>query len=198
MLESFDLVCEAVSTNSSMKTLNVGECYLTLAHCKSLGQLLLETQIKKLVIRECGITSDGIREVMCKLSDNHTLRELDLNFNPIGSEGAYVIATVLKKNRSLERLYLDRCGIDSRGGVELGATLQSNKTLKQLRLSDNALGDDGVKGLSAGLENNSSLEELRLDGDESLGEEGVSALLKCMKEKNTSLKKLVKYIQTHN
>ena len=57
-------------------------------------------------------------------------------------------------------------------------------------MSRNALGDDGVRALIVGLENNSSLEELRLHGDESLGEEGVSLLLKCVEEKNTSLKKL--------
>ena len=48
-----------------------------------------------------------------------------------------------------------------------------------------------MRGLCVGLENNSSLEVLLLRGDESLGEEGVSLLLKCLEEKNTSLKKLV-------
>ena len=58
-------------------------------------------------------------------------------------------------------------------------------------LSKNALGDDGlVRGLIVSLENNSILEELDLNGDESLGEEGVSLLLKCVEEKNTSLKTL--------
>ena len=68
------------------------------------------------------------------------------------------------------------------------AALEINKTLKYLDLSWNELGDDGVRGLCVGLENNSSLEELRLEYDESLGEEGVSSLLKCLEKKNTSLK----------
>ena len=100
------------------------------------------------------------------------------------------MATMLKTNSSLERLHLDRCGIGSSGGVELGAALERNMTLRELDLSGNALGDDGVRGLSAGLENNSSLEELRLWGDWSLGEEGVSFLLKSVEEKNKSLKTL--------
>ena len=86
------------------------------------------------------------------------------------------------------RLYLHDCSIDSSGGVELGTALERNKTLRVLWLSANTLGDDGVRGLIVGLENNSSLEELRLYGDKSLGEEGVSLLLKCVEEKNTSLK----------
>ena len=100
------------------------------------------------------------------------------------------MATVLKTNSSLERLNLARCGIGSSGGVELGAALKRNKTLRYLDLSRNKLGDDGVRGLSAGVENNSSLEELRLHGDKSLGEEGVTLLLKTVEEKNTSLKEL--------
>ena len=75
--------------------------------------------------------------------------------------------------------------------MELGAALERNKTLRELVLSENALGDDGVRGLSAGLENNSSLKKLWLWDDESLGEEGVSFLLKSVEEKNRSLKTLV-------
>ena len=113
-----------------------------------------------------------------------------LNSNNIRSEGAVTIATMLKTNSSLETLNLDGCSIDSSGGVELGTALERNKTLRELSLSWNALGDDGVSGLIVGLENNSSLEELWLTGDKSLGEEGVSLLLKCVEEKNTSLKSL--------
>ena len=75
--------------------------------------------------------------------------------------------------------------------MELGVALERNKTLRVLWLSWNAIGDDGVRGLCVGLENNLSLEELYLNGDKSLGEEGVSLLLKCVEEKNTSLKTLL-------
>ena len=57
-----------------------------------------------------------------------------------------------------------------------------------LWLGWNAIGYDGVRGLCAGLENNSSLEALYLRGDESLGEKGVSLLLKCVEQKNRSLR----------
>ena len=165
-------------------------CHLTTSHCVCLGQLLrhpIHCKIEELNLRGCGLTSDGVGEVV---SDNHTLRELELNDNQIRSEGVLAIATMLKTNSSLEGLVLDRCSIGSSGGVELGRALERNKTLTVLVLSENALGDDGVRALSEGLETNSSLEELVLDGDESLGEEGVSLLLKCVEEKNTSLKRL--------
>ena len=80
--------------------------------------------------------------------------------------------------------------IGSSEGVVLGAALERNKTLRELNLSRNALGNDGARGLCVGLENNTSLEELRLCDDESLREQGVSLLLKCLEEKNTSLKRL--------
>ena len=193
-VESIDSLCKALSTNSSIRSLDMHGCHLTTSHCVCLGQLLrhpIHCKIEKLDLRRCSLTSDGVGEVMSGLSDNHTLRHLELRVNnQIRSEGAVTIATMLKTNSSLETLYLDWCSIDSSGGVELGRALERNKTLRALWLSGNTLGDDGVRGLIVGLENNSSLEVLRLEGEESLGEEGVSLLLKCVEEKNTSLKTL--------
>ena len=192
-VESIDSLCKALSANSSMRRLFLPRSHLTTSHCVCLGQLLrhpVHCQIEQLDLSNCSLTSDGVGEIMSGLSHNHTLRELDLWWNQFGSEGAVAIATMLKTNRSLERLYIVRCGIGSSGGVELGAALERNKTLRHLKLSENVVGDDGVRGLSVGLENNSSLEELHLRYDKSVGEEGVSLLLKCLEEKNTSLKKL--------
>ena len=193
-VESIDSLCKALSANSSMRSLDMSCCHLTTSHCVCLGQLLrhpIHCKIEELDLSGCGLTSDGVGEVVSGLSDNHALRELELTSNQIGSKGAVVIATMLKTNSSLERLWLDECSIGSSGGVELGRALERNKTLRELKLSGNALGDDGVRGLSEGLETNSSLEVLVLWRDKSLGEEGVSLLLKCVEEKNTSLKRLL-------
>ena len=192
-VESIDLLCKGLSANSSMRRLYMTGCHLTTSHCVCLGQLLrhpIHCKIEELNLRWCSMTSDGVGEVMSGLhvSDNHTLRELDLSHNQIGSEGAVAMSTMLKRNSSLETLGLHMCSIGSSGGVELGVALERNKTLRVLWLSGNAIGDDGVRGLCVGLENNSSLEELYLDGDKSLGEEGALLLLKCVEEKNTSLK----------
>ena len=192
-VESIDSLCKALSANSSIRRLDMKCCQLTTSHCVCLGHLLrhpIECKIEKLDIRRCGLTSDGVGSIMTGLSDNHTLKELEMSDNQARSEDAVAIATMLKTNSSLEILWLDRCSIGSSGGVELGRALERNKTLKVLWLSWNSLGNDGVRGLTKGLETNSSLEELWLRGDESLGEEGVSLLLKCLEDKNTSLKLL--------
>ena len=191
-VESIDLLCKGLSANSSMRRLGVTDCWhLTTSHCVCLGQLLrhpIHCKIEELDLTGCSMTSDGVGEVVSGLSDNHTLRRLSLSHSQIGSEGAVAVATMLKRNSSLETLQLAGCSIGSSGGVELGVALERNKTLRVLWLSGNEIGDDGVRGLCVGLENNSSLEELNLGGGESLGEEGVSLLLKCVEEKNTSLK----------
>ena len=192
-VESIDSLCRALSANSSMRILSMSGCHLTTSHCVCLGQLLrrpIHCQIERLDLGECGLTSDGVGEVVSGLSDNHSLKELVLSGNQIGSQGAVAVATMLKTNSSLERLSLAECGIGSSGGVELGAALERNKTLRYLELSRNKLGDDGVRGLSAGLENNSSLEELRLYRDMSLGEEGV-ALLRSLQRKKPNLRIMV-------
>ena len=158
-----------------------------------LGQLLrhpIHCKIERLDLNECSITSDGVGEVMSGLSDNHTLRKVDLSDNNTRSVNVVAMATMFLSNSSLETLWLEWCSIGSSGGVELGVALERNKTLRVLWLSGNAIGDDGVRGLCVGLENNSSLEELYLHDDESLGEEGVSLLLKCVEEKNKSLNTL--------
>ena len=192
-VESTDSLCKALSANSSMRRLDMPYCHLTTSHCVCLGQLLrhpIHCKIEELELRSCSMTSDGVGEVVSGLSDNQTLRLLNLSGNPIGSEGAVAVATMLKRNSSLETLWLLGCSIGSSGGVELGVALERNKTLRVLGLSGNAIGEDGARGLCVGLENNSSLEKLYLSGDESLGEEGVSLLLKCVEEKNRSLKTL--------
>ena len=190
-VESIDSLCKALSGNSSMRTLDMSGCHLTTSHCVCLGQLLghpIHCKIEELNLIHCSLTS-GV-EVVSGLNDNHTLRVLYMSDNQITSEGAVAIAAMLKRNSSLERLDLGLCSIVSSGGVELGAALERNKTLRVLGLSDNALGDDGVRGLCVGLENNSSLEELYLHGDESLGEEGVLIMLKCLEKENRNLKEL--------
>ena len=180
------LLCRALSDNSSMRSLDMNDCHLTTSHCECLGQLLrhpIHCKIEWLDLSYCSLTSDGVGELVSGLSDNHTLRVLNLSGNQIRSDGAVAIATMLKTNSSLEILYLDSCSIDTSGGVELGAALERNKTLRVLWLSRNALGDVGVRGLCVGLENNSSLQSLDLRFDKSLGEEGVSLLL-MKKSKN--------------
>ena len=188
-VESIGSLCRALSAKHSMRILDISYCHLTTSHCVFLGELLrqpIHCQIEKLDLTGCGLTSDGVGEVVRGLSDNHSLRVLVLRDNQIGSEGVVAMAAMLKTNSSLERLNLVRCGIGSSGGVELGAALERHKTLRDLVLSNNALGDDGVRGLSAGLENNSSLKELRLEDDKSLGEEGVS-LLRNLERKRPDL-----------
>ena len=185
-VKSIDSLCRALSANSSMRTLDMEDCHLTTSHCVCLGQLLrhpIHCKIEELNLSCCRMTSDEVGEVMSALSDNHTLRVLDLSHNCIGLEGVVAVATLLKRNSSLERLCLDSCSIGSSGGVELGAALERNKTLRVLELSGNPIGDDGVRGLCAGLENNSSLEELDLRSDKSLGVYDSLVL----KEKNRSL-----------
>ena len=191
-VESIDSLCKALSANSSMRLIDISDCHLTTQHCQHLGELLRQKKIEELYLRNCNLTSDGVGEVVSGLNDNHTLKRLDLKNNKIRSEGVVAIAKMLMKNCSFNRLDIAECSIDSSGGVELGAALERNKTLRELWLSGNTLGDDGVRGLCVGLENNTSLQELRLHGDKSktLTIEGVLYLLKCMEEKNRSLKKL--------
>ena len=97
---SIDSLCKALRTNKSIRVLNMNGCYLTTSHCVCLGELLrhpLHCKIEMLDISNCCLTSDGVGEVMRGLSNNQTLRKLDLSDNQIRSEGAIAIATMLKQ-----------------------------------------------------------------------------------------------------
>ena len=75
-VESIDSLCKALSTNSSMRSLDMFDCHLTTSHCVCLGQLLrhpIHCKIEKLYLSRCSLTSDGVGEVLSGLSDNHTL-----------------------------------------------------------------------------------------------------------------------------
>ena len=130
-VESIDSLCKALSANSSMRRLWLCGSHLTTSHCVCLGQLLrhpIHCQIEMLNLSERSLTtSDGVGEVMSGLSHNHTVREMDLRWNQIGSEGAVTIATMLKTNRSLERLDLVWCGIGSNGGVGVRCSIREKQ-----------------------------------------------------------------------
>ena len=79
-VESIDSLCRALSVNSSMRILDMRECHLTTSHFVCLGQLLrhpIHCQIEELDLGGCGLTSDGVGEVVSGLSDNHSLRKLN-------------------------------------------------------------------------------------------------------------------------
>ena len=102
---------------------------------------------------------------------NVTLKVLDLNCNPLGSDGVTWIAQALESNKGVKKLYLQNTKCDDDGAGALAKMLRINKTLEYLDLSNvfdncqykNNIGDNGETALADVLkECNSSTRKLHI------------------------------------
>ena len=94
------------------------------------------------------------------------LESLQMKRCAIGAMGAEAIASMLEvRSCGLKKLYLYRCGIREQGAASLGRALRFgyNRSLVELRLDgDETMGDDGVTQLCSALSTNSTLKSLSL------------------------------------
>ena len=183
-------IMEGLLQNSTIEHLKMDESHFSEENCMSLASLLqqAECQFRKLDISNCNISGEGAVHLATALTNNSSLAEFDISWNPIGDIGATAFGDIVRNNTALTTLELDRCGITSEGCVQLAAGLTENTTLQTLWLSGNHVGVEGAKALSKVIEENKTLRELWLHGDDSLGE-GVDSLLASL-QNNTTLQTL--------
>ena len=107
------------------------------------------------------ITEDNGQLLVKMLTENNTLRSLELHVNPaIDDSGVFCVAKGLCHNTGLERLSLRGCGMTEKGAKSLAEMLMENRTLQSLNISYNELGDGGIAHVSNSLTVNSTLQEL--------------------------------------
>ena len=132
-------------------------------------KLICEALMKNLVVdtmllKSCVLEVNYLKEM---LSNNSTVRALDLVDNNITNEGVNILAKVLCKNSTLETLDLfkndlgchDESPLKLTGMAEMLAT---NDKLKELSLDHNPLGSDGVTWIAEALKSNKGVKYLRL------------------------------------
>lgn len=113
-------------------------------------QVIINKQCRELCLCGNKITSQGALILSLKLSNNSTLKGLDLSYNSIGDGGVHPISEILQPNHSssLKILILNKNGISNDGIRYLSEMLQTNQTITKLSLSDNEIGNEGVKTLA--------------------------------------------------
>ena len=128
------------------------------------------------------------------LKTNVKLEELNLSFNPLGSDGVTWIGQALESNKELRILYLRNTKCDDKGAVALANMLRINKTLEYLFLSNlhdhceykNNIGDEGATALADVLkESNSSLKVLHLHPNQNITNTGLKKLTKTVQKNKT-------------
>ncbi|CAI5763101.1 NACHT, LRR and PYD domains-containing protein 3-like isoform X1 [Podarcis lilfordi] len=126
-------------------------------------------KIRKLELRDCGLTSVSGRDFSTVFSTSQKLTELELGWNLLlGDQGVQLLCEGLKHpNCKLQSLGLDSCNLSAASCQDLIPVLSTSRTLMKLNLECNKVGDAGVKLLSEGLRHpNCVLQTLLLDTNE--------------------------------
>jgi Ran GTPase-activating protein (RanGAP) involved in mRNA processing and transport len=155
-------------------------------------QIIINKQCTELYLCGNKITSQGALILALKLSNNSTLKSLDLSYNYITDAGVHSISQILVPNHysSLKILILNKNGISNDGVRYLSEMLETNQTLTELWLSDNEIGNEGVKQLSNVLNYyNRTLKVLILSFNIFITDLSIDYLLQIF-ERNQTLKKL--------
>jgi hypothetical protein len=159
--------------------------------CRDMSLLLEQgvaasKSIKRLGLHGCG--AGVVARVMVARLFN--LQGLVIGNTLLGREEWSLLTTALSRDGSLKRLTelrLSNCRVNRSGAAAMARILETNETLKILDLQGNpSIGSDGVVALLAN--NNSCLKELILTGC-GLGRTGAIALAGWIK-KNNSLERL--------
>ena len=142
-----EYIAAGIATNYSLKVLNLSSNYIISAGAvdifKSLesNTSLEELDLSRNMLQTLSTSSNSDDESMGHaveemLTDNHTLRRLDLGFCYLDDLTAAHIATGLAQNDSLRTLNLSGNNITS-GGADIFKSLESNASLEELDLSWN-------------------------------------------------------------
>ena len=154
-------LCDALTNNSHLETLNLTNCLVPPVNLQPLGQALarhaslraLHLSYNKLV---------NINDLALCLGTNTSLEELFLNYNQI-QEDVAALAEALKYNTTLKVLHLGKNRIDDRGAAALARVIEHNSSLRLMSLVWNEIESQGIKCLLQSLQQNLVLEVLELD-----------------------------------
>ncbi|XP_047593350.1 leucine-rich repeat-containing protein 74A isoform X7 [Lutra lutra] len=133
--KSAELLCQALSANYQIKTLDLSHNQFSDKGGEYVGQML---------------------------ALNIGLQSLDLSWNHFHVRGAVALCNGLRVNTTLQKLDLSMNGFGNEGATALGEVLRLNNSLVYLDISCNDITNDGVSKISKGLEVNESLKVLKL------------------------------------
>ena len=134
--------------------------------CDVIAKMLTEnTTVRYLDLSYNKLDSECADKICEMLFSDNTLKYLYLSANKLDSEGADKICEGLCNNNTLTHLHLSSNDLDSECADKLCEMLCINNTLTFLNLSDNKLDSECADKICEGLCNNNSLEYLKLSGN---------------------------------
>ncbi|XP_017918992.1 PREDICTED: NACHT, LRR and PYD domains-containing protein 5 [Capra hircus] len=169
--------------------------------------------LQKLILGSCGLAAATCQDLASALIENQGLTHLSLSGDELGSEGMSLLCRAVKlPSCGLQKLALNACSLDVAGCGFLALALMGNRHLTHLSLSMNPLEDPGMnllcevmmepscpiqdldlvncrltaaccESLSNVITRSRHLRSLDLAAN-ALGDEGIAALCKGLKQKN--------------
>jgi len=158
--------------------------------------LRLNSSLKRLSVRHCGIGCSGVSDLCKILSYPQTaIRILDLEGNNLGGLGLSTISECLSKNDTLLELGVADNNIGSTEAdvnalYHFGVVLSNHKSLTSLNLIWNSIGPDGAMSLMNGIGKSKNIISLRIDTN--LNSKLYDSIYRCSKGMMVKKKKSIR------
>ena len=170
-------LCEGLSTNTSLKDLDLSNCSLFLDDHGAIPRLLsTNTTLEHLNLSANVIGNAELKNICEALSTNTSLKKLYLSICSLtisnNNRTALALFQLLNENNSLE--HLDLSGNTVTSCCRIAAGLAVNNTLKILTLNNCNLTDQNMDELSIGLIN--MIEKLNIGHNNSITKDGMKTL----------------------
>ena len=143
----FELVCESLKTNQTLKSLDIGaRCLKCRSDLKLLTDVLISGNhaLTKLYIMGISISTEGAQLLSDVLKKNKTITLLNICHDDICNPGAQFLGEALEENQTLTSLDISENDINYSGSYFLFKALLKNRTLTDLNFRSNTIGDSGA------------------------------------------------------
>jgi hypothetical protein len=151
--------------NRNVKNLYLGYNGLKDNAFKHISNILKNSRLAELVLRNNNNTTVGIQYLINPLIINKSLGQLELVKSNIQPKEAKLLADYIKESKVLKYLDLENNTIDDEGVKYLSEALMTNNSIRILMLSGNRIKFEGAKYLSDALAINTSIRSLFLNNN---------------------------------
>jgi Ran GTPase-activating protein (RanGAP) involved in mRNA processing and transport len=129
----------------------------------ALLNLIRQNTLSRLSLRGLGSTGgNGMNELLMShaLSDNHSLRILDLSGNSLDDHTLEILIETMRSNATIEEVRLQENCITNKGACILGRRLHELRGLKRIFLHKNEFNENGIKAILYGIQRNHRIHEV--------------------------------------
>ena len=147
--KGLQIICEALSGDSSIKCLNLSRNNITDKGCEYLKEMLeYNISINTLFLSWNEIKGEGISEIAAGLTINNSIKVIDFSFNHIGSmhtqktKGIVELSNAFQVNKSIVHLDLSFAGLTHEDCDILNEGLKKNNVILGIHMLGNSRGLD--------------------------------------------------------